>query len=58
VLFRSDPVAVMTIVNAELEKLILRRPEQTFWLHDRFRKKKPAPGAPAASGDANQATRA
>ncbi|MCC6407427.1 MAG: lysophospholipid acyltransferase family protein [Planctomycetes bacterium] len=44
----KDPVEVMTIVNRELERLILRRPEQYFWLHDRFRKKKPAEGAPTA----------
>jgi len=32
---------ITTRVNAEMERLILRRPEQYFWLHDRYR------GAPA-----------
>lgn len=44
----KDPVEVMTVVNRELERLILRRPEQYFWLHDRYRKKRPAAVAPAA----------
>ena len=32
-----DPIAVATLVNAELEKLIRAAPEQYFWLHDRWR---------------------
>ncbi len=34
---------IVTLVNEEMEVLILRRPEQYFWLHDRFR------NAPAAA---------
>jgi len=37
------PVEVMGRINRELEQLILARPEQYFWLHDRYR------GAPAAA---------
>ncbi|MEO2093087.1 MAG: lysophospholipid acyltransferase family protein [bacterium] len=29
--------SIVTLINAEMEALILRRPEQYFWLHDRFR---------------------
>ena len=32
-----DPVAIQTRINQELERLILRAPEQYFWLHDRYR---------------------
>ena len=32
-----DPEAVSTRINGALEKLILARPEQYFWLHDRYR---------------------
>lgn len=32
-----DPVAIQTRVNAEMERLILKAPEQYFWLHDRYR---------------------
>lgn len=28
---------IVTIINGEQEKLILRHPEQYFWLHDRYR---------------------
>lgn len=48
-----DPAAVMTLVNRELEQLILARPEQYFWLHDRFRKKKGAPAGPSAPAQAS-----
>jgi KDO2-lipid IV(A) lauroyltransferase len=44
-LARMDPEAIATEINRELERMILARPEQYFWLHDRYRK------APAA-GDA------
>lgn len=44
----KDPVEVMTVVNCELEALLMRRPEQTFWLHDRFRKKRPTIAPPVA----------
>ncbi len=37
-----SPEAVVTTVNAELEKLILAHPEQYYWLHDRFRGVPPA----------------
>lgn len=33
----ASPEAIVTRVNAEMESLILRHPEQYFWLHDRFR---------------------
>lgn len=39
-----DPEAVAARVNAELERIILHRPDEVFWLHDRFK------GAPAPSG--------
>jgi KDO2-lipid IV(A) lauroyltransferase len=32
-----SPEEIVTEVNLELEKLILARPEQYFWLHDRYR---------------------
>lgn len=32
-----SPEEVVTLVNAELERLILARPEQYHWLHDRYR---------------------
>jgi KDO2-lipid IV(A) lauroyltransferase len=32
-----SPAAVATRVNREFERMILARPEQYFWLHDRFR---------------------
>jgi KDO2-lipid IV(A) lauroyltransferase len=44
----KDPVEIMTIVNQELEKLILAHPEQYFWLHDRFRNRKKV-AAPAVA---------
>jgi lauroyl/myristoyl acyltransferase len=31
------PEEVSTRINAVLEKLIRTRPEQYFWLHDRYR---------------------
>ena len=33
----QTPEQIVTRVNAEMESLILRYPEQYFWLHDRFR---------------------
>jgi KDO2-lipid IV(A) lauroyltransferase len=33
----ASPEAIVGRVNAEMEALILRHPEQYFWLHDRFR---------------------
>lgn len=33
----ASPEEIVTRVNAEMERLILRHPEQYFWLHDRFR---------------------
>lgn len=33
----ASPEEVATRVNAELERLILARPDQYFWLHDRYR---------------------
>ena len=40
-----DASEVAGRINLELEKLILHRPEEMFWLHDRFR------GAPADFSD-------
>lgn len=42
-----NPVEIATRVNRELEGLLLHRPEQVFWLHDRF---KGAPETLAAAG--------
>jgi Kdo2-lipid IVA lauroyltransferase/acyltransferase len=39
----ASPTEVMELVNRETEALILRAPEQYFWLHDRFK------GAPEPS---------
>lgn len=38
------PAEIATRVNQELERLLLHRPGQVFWLHDRF-KGAPEPGA-------------
>lgn len=40
----ASPVEVLELVNRETEELILRAPEQYFWLHDRF-KGSPDPGS-------------
>lgn len=40
-----DPVAIQTRVNEEMERLILRAPDQYFWLHDRYRHAPPAEAA-------------
>lgn len=32
-----DPTAIATLVNQSFERHILARPEQYFWLHDRYR---------------------
>jgi len=37
------PESIAARINSELERLILHRPEEAFWLHDRFR------GAPEAA---------
>jgi lauroyl/myristoyl acyltransferase len=37
------PESIAARVNSELERLILHRPDEAFWLHDRFR------GAPGAA---------
>ena len=50
-----DPVAIATRVNAELEKLILHRPREVFWLHDRF-KGAPDPVDEAVGPDAENLT--
>jgi KDO2-lipid IV(A) lauroyltransferase len=39
-----EPEAISALVNAELEALVRHRPDQYFWLHDRYR------GAPAHAG--------
>jgi len=40
------PEEILAEINGELERMILARPEQYFWLHDRYRKAPPAePGA-------------
>jgi lauroyl/myristoyl acyltransferase len=31
------PEAIAALVNTELEALVLHRPDQYFWLHDRYR---------------------
>jgi Kdo2-lipid IVA lauroyltransferase/acyltransferase len=36
-LAQMSVVEIVTLVNGEMEALILRHPEQYFWLHDRFR---------------------
>lgn len=41
-----SPEEVAARINHELEKLILSRPDQYYWIHDRFR------GAPEAPGQA------
>jgi KDO2-lipid IV(A) lauroyltransferase len=41
---RSSPEEVATALNRAMEEMILSRPEQYFWLHDRYRK------APARAG--------
>lgn len=33
----ASPEEIATRINAELEKLVRRAPEQYFWLHDRYR---------------------
>lgn len=40
------PEQILTEINGELERMILSRPEQYFWLHDRYRKAPPAEAAP------------
>jgi len=43
-----SPEEVLASLHAELERMILARPEQYFWLHDRYRNAPAAPqGAPA-----------
>ena len=48
------PEAVAARVNAELEQLILHRPDEVFWLHDRF---KGAPPPPAGGDDGDSSPR-
>ncbi|HKX46857.1 MAG TPA: hypothetical protein VJP77_09145 [Planctomycetota bacterium] len=43
------PESVAERVNRELERIILREPEQVFWLHDRYRDA-PARLAPSEPG--------
>ncbi|MEL6907574.1 MAG: hypothetical protein AAFP22_19355, partial [Planctomycetota bacterium] len=50
----KDPVAIATLVNRELEGLILHRPDEVFWLHDRYRGAE-AKAAAAAAGAAGAA---
>lgn len=43
------PEQILAEINGELERMILARPEQYFWLHDRYRKAPPVqPDADAA----------
>jgi KDO2-lipid IV(A) lauroyltransferase len=44
----ASPAEVAALVNSELERMILARPEQYFWLHERYRK---APGPPEEPED-------
>jgi len=37
-----DPEAIAALVNTELEALVRHRPDQYFWLHDRYRGAPPA----------------
>ncbi|MEO0660510.1 MAG: lysophospholipid acyltransferase family protein [Planctomycetota bacterium] len=53
----KDPVAIATLVNRELEGLILHRPDEVFWLHDRYRGAE-AKAAAAAAGAAGAAAAA
>lgn len=46
---RTSVEELVQVVNAELERMILRTPEQYLWLHDRYRG---APAAEAAPGPA------
>ncbi len=34
----KDPIEIVSLINREMEALILAHPEQYFWLHDRYRK--------------------
>jgi KDO2-lipid IV(A) lauroyltransferase len=45
----APPEAIAAEINREIERMILARPEQYFWLHDRFRGA-PETGAAAAPG--------
>jgi len=45
---QKDTYAAVVRVNQALEALIRRAPEQYLWIHDRYRKKAPQPGAMAA----------
>ncbi len=39
-----EPEAIAALVNQELEALVRHRPDQYFWLHDRYRGVPPALG--------------
>ena len=49
------PEQILTEINGELERMILARPEQYFWLHDRYRKAPPADPVADAPPNAVQA---
>jgi KDO2-lipid IV(A) lauroyltransferase len=44
------PEAVATLLNGHLERMILDRPDQYFWLHDRYRDTPAEEREPAAQG--------
>ena len=33
----KSPEEIATLVNREIERLVLEHPEQYFWLHERYR---------------------
>ena len=49
----ASPEEVATRVNAALERLILRAPDQYFWLHDRY-KDTPSGGPGSEAGPAQE----
>ena len=44
----ASAAEVAALVNGELERMILARPEQYFWLHERYRKAPEPPAKPEA----------
>lgn len=53
----QSPLEIVTRINAELEHLILARPEQYMWLHDRYEQRK-RPPVPRGAVDSPPARRA
>jgi KDO2-lipid IV(A) lauroyltransferase len=42
-LYGLEPEAIASLINHELEALVRHRPDQYFWLHDRYRGAPPTP---------------